>query len=64
MASRSMRSPPHIVDQDIQATLLTLDSRHQRLHLRRVQMIDLHGYAVAAGLLHQLGRLFDRFVTV
>src|SRR5439155_13686828 len=40
--------PPHIVDQDVQATLLTLDTRHQRLHLRRVQMIDLHGDAPAA----------------
>ena len=56
--------PPHIVDQDIQATLLTLDTRHQRLHLRRVQMIDLHGDALAAGVLHQLGRLFNRFGTV
>src|SRR5438093_13560813 len=57
-------APPHIVDQDVQATLLTLDTRHQRLHLRRVQMIDLHGDAPPASLLHQLGRLFNRFGTV
>jgi len=45
-------------------TLVTLDTRHQRLHLRRVQMIDLHGDAPAASLLHQLGRLFNHLGTV
>jgi hypothetical protein len=55
--------PPHIVDQDIQAILLALDARYQRLNLNRVQMIDLQGNAAAAGLLHQLGRLFNRFRT-
>src|SRR5688572_14604149 len=55
---------PDVVDQDIQAAVLARDTRYQGLHLRRVQMIDLHGDALAASVLHQLGRLFNRFGTV
>ena len=44
--------------------MLTLDPRHKRLHLSRVQMIDLHGDAMAPGVPHQLGGLFNDFGSV
>ena len=34
------------------------------LHLRRFQIINLHSDPLAAGLVHQLSRLFNRFGTV
>jgi hypothetical protein len=46
------------------ATVLARDTRHQRSHVRRVHMIDWHGDAPAARVLHQRGRLFNRFGAV
>jgi hypothetical protein len=60
----SANPSPDVIDQDIQAAVLVRDTRDQRLHLRRIQMINLHGDALAARVLHELGRLFNRFRTV
>ena len=51
---------PDVVDEDVEASLLGLDARHQPLHLRRVEVVADDGDGRPSGLGGPSGRLFDR----
>src|SRR5690606_17376875 len=52
---------PDIVDEYVEAALLAADTGDEGRDLIRFQMIDLHGYALTAQRIHQLGSFLDRF---
>jgi hypothetical protein len=51
---------PDIIHQHIETALLSLDARHQRLHLFRIQMINLQSDSLPSRLLDHLSRFLDR----
>ena len=56
-----MFRPPHVVDEHVQAALLSLDASYEILHLVGLQVVHSDGYAAPARLVHKGGRLLDRF---
>ena len=51
---------PDVVDEDVEGALLGVDALDERRHLLRLEVVDLHGDALPAGLVDELGRLLDR----
>jgi len=57
--SNSFSPPQMSVDEDVEAALLRVDPPHQRLDLRRLEMVDRDGDAAAAGVVDQRRGLLD-----
>jgi len=55
---------PDVVDEHVEAALLGLDPRDERLHLRGDQMVDLDRDPIPARLADELGGLLDRLGAV
>src|SRR5262245_12051513 len=57
-------SAPDVVNKNIESPLLTIDALDQRLHLRRIQMIDLDRDRAPTFLFDQGRRLLDRLRSI
>jgi hypothetical protein len=55
---------PDVVDEQVEAAVLGLDAAHERLDLRRHEVVDVDGDALATRVGHELGGLLDRLRAV
>jgi hypothetical protein len=51
---------PDVVDEDVEASLVGLDARYERLHLRRVEVVADDRHSLPSSLAGASGRAFDR----